>query len=118
MKRLSLLIIAFLMACCNRKEVDITGAWFRFVPGGSRWGQGIQLNPDSTAFSIGINNLILESWEREGDLLILKGKRVINRIAFAFTDTLVIDKRTNQDSLFLRQGDNVQAFGRGKTSSE
>ena len=33
-------------------------------------------------------------------------------INIAFTDTLTIDRKSTDDSLFLRQGTNVQAFGR------
>ena len=50
--------------------------------------------------------------KREGDKLILTGKSVGNGINIAFTDTLTIDRKSTDDSLFLRQGTNVQAFGR------
>ena len=50
--------------------------------------------------------------KREGDKLILTGKSVGNGINIAFTDTLTIDRKSTDDSLFLRQETNVQAFGR------
>lgn len=114
MKRVSILIlVALCIVCCKRKEIDVAGSWSRIdQEGPTRWGQGIQLNPDGTAIAVGIDNLILDSWERDGDMLMLSGKRVISRISFPFTDTLIIEKRTTQDSLFLSQGDKVQVFRR------
>lgn len=112
MKRVPIVILVSLcLVCCKRKEIDVAGAWARIdYDSPTRWGQVIQLNPDGTAVAVGIDNLILDSWNRDGDMLILSGKRVISRISLPFTDTLEIEKRTTQDSLFLRQGDKIQAF--------
>ena len=53
----------------------------------------MQLNADGTASSVNMYTLVLESWKREGDKLILTGKSVGNGINIAFTDTLTIDRK-------------------------
>ena len=111
MKKLLILMLAAASVCCKPKEIDLTGTWTQPVPGqAGGWSQGMQLNADGTASSVNMYTLVLESWKREGDKLILTGKSVGNNIAF--TDTLTIDRKSTDDSLFLRQGTNVQAFGR------
>ena len=106
-------MLAAASVCCKPKEIDLTGTWTQPVPGqAGGWSQGMQLNADGTASSVNMYTLVLESWKREGDKLILTGKSVGNGINIAFTDTLTIDRKSTDDSLFLRQGTNVQAFGR------
>lgn len=114
MKKLLILTLAAAAAvCCKPKEIDLTGTWTQPVPGRTGgWSQGMQLNADGTASSVNMYTLVLESWKREGDKLILTGKSIGNGINIAFTDTLTIDRKSTDDSLFLRQGTNVQAFGR------
>ena len=113
MKKLLILMLAAASVCCKPKKNDLTGTWTRPVPGqAGGWSQGMQLNADGTASSVNMYTLVLESWKREGDKLILTGKSVGNGINIAFTDTLTIDRKSTDDSLFLRQGTNVQAFGR------
>ena len=113
MKKLLILMLAAASVCCKPKEIDLTGTWTQPVPGqAGGWSQGMQLNADGTASSVNMYTMVLESWKREGDKLILTGKSVGNGINIAFTDTLTIDRKSTDDSLFLRQGTNVQAFGR------
>lgn len=114
MKKLLILAMAALGAVgCKPKAIDLTGTWLQPVPGQTGgWMQGMELRADGSACSVNMYTLLLDTWQREGDKLIITGKSVGNGLSIAFTDTLTIDKRSTGDSLFLRQGTNIQAFGK------
>ncbi|HIW98100.1 MAG TPA: lipocalin family protein [Candidatus Tidjanibacter gallistercoris] len=110
-KFLILILAAAATASCQHEEIDLVGTWVQPIPGRTGgWSQGMQFNADGTANSVNMYTLVYDTWKREGDMLILTGKSVGNRIAFPFTDTLYIDKRSNNDSLVLRQGDRESVF--------
>ena len=93
MKKLLILMLAAASVCCKPKEIDLTGTWTQPVPGqAGGWSQGMQLNADGTASSVNMYTLVLESWKREGDKLILTGKSVGNGINIARTTRFSSDR--------------------------
>lgn len=118
-KRLLALAVAVCMvSCCKTEDIDLSGTWIRFEANRSGWGHGMKLDSDGTASEVNIWGVILDSWEKDGDKLIIKGKNVQHRIALPFTDTLIIDKKSTRDSIILRQGDREQMFLRMKDAAE
>lgn len=92
--------LAALTACNN---YDIEGSWVEPVPGIAGMQQGFTLEAGGSASSINMATLQYEKWEKKGDMLILSGKSIGNRQSIDFTDTLTIEKLT-QDSLILKKG--------------
>lgn len=115
---LALAVAACMVSCCKTEDIDLAGTWIRFEANRSGWGHGMKLDPDGTASEINVWGVILDSWEKDGDKLIIKGKNVQHRIALPFTDTLIIDKKSTRDSIILRQGDREQIFLRMKDAAE
>ncbi len=95
------ILAVWLMACSSGASVE--GEWIEPVPGMEHLTQGISLQPDGKASSIHMATLQYESWNQEGDNLILTGKSIGNHQTLAFSDTLVIEKVTS-DSLVLKRG--------------
>ena len=61
------------------------------------------------ASSINMATLQYETWESKDGKLILTGKSIGNHRTLSFTDTLMIEKLT-QDSLILSKGDYVLRY--------
>jgi len=118
MKKICVLTIVALsaIACCN--QVKIEGAWGSLSPCPTKKMQGIVLGEGGVAKAINLKGVCFESWQKEGDLLILTGERIpcpkhlcVDSTAtaladtlpsepIAFTDTFTIQKLT-ADSLIL-----------------
>lgn len=73
--------------------------------------QGIKIEFKGKATSINMATLQYETWENKGDKLILTGKSIGNRQTLSFTDTLTIEKLT-QDSLILNKGNYTLRYAR------
>lgn len=108
-KVLILAAITACTVCCKPEEIDITGTWCHSRPG---WGESLIFRPDGTATSVNLDNIMLEKWRRNGDTLFITGIRIGRPISIRITDTVLIDKRSTNDSLFLRQGDIMIGYGR------
>ncbi|MFR4236551.1 MAG: lipocalin family protein [Alistipes onderdonkii] len=68
--------------------------------------QGIDLKKGGEASSINMATLQYETWVKDGDRLILSGRSIGNGTTIPFTDTLVIEKLTD-DELSLKKGELV-----------
>lgn len=97
---IGLMAAAIFTACGG---TDITGKWVEPVPGMENMTQGIDLRSDGKASSINMATLRYEKWEKKDSLLILSGKSIGNQSEISFTDTLVIQRLTN-DELTLKRG--------------
>lgn len=104
MKRILQLAAVILIASCGAKQEkpSLEGKWIEVVPEGAEYTQGITLNEDGTASSIGMETLKYESWATDDNTLILNGKSIGNGQTIEFSDTLKIIKLTN-DSLTLER---------------
>ncbi|WP_300285859.1 lipocalin family protein [uncultured Alistipes sp.] len=98
------LFASLAFVACN--EADIEGAWIEPIPGMENTMQGIDLKKGGEASSINMATLQYETWTKDGDLLILSGRSIGNGTTIPFTDTLVIEKLTD-DELSLKRGELV-----------
>lgn len=92
-----------LLAACTeapRKEAPLEGYWIEVMPVNQSVTQGIRLDADGCAASIGMHTLRYSAWERRGERLLLTGESIGNGQTIRFTDTLDI-VRLSPDSLTL-----------------
>lgn len=101
---------AVALAACGAAGT-IEGAWVESVPGMEGQEQGVTLTLGGRASSINMATLQYETWERQGDLLILSGRSIGNGQTIAFTDTLTIEKLTS-DALSLKRGGQIINYRR------
>ena len=95
-------------ACSN---VQIEGSWIEPVPGMPEMVQGITLENGGKATSINMATLQYESWEKNGDKLVLSGKSIGNHQTISFFVTLQIEELTTEN-LVLKKGDLVIKYQR------
>lgn len=82
----------------------IQGSWVEPNPIDSTAVQGVKLNQDGTASSIGMATLLFKGWNlTDAKSLVLTGESVGNGQTIPFADTLTVDK-LNADSLVLSDG--------------
>ena len=74
--------------------------------------QGFVLYKDGTAADINVDYVVYESWEKNGDFLILKGKNV-GSVKKDFCDTMIIEKVTDNELILSQSGYSV-TFNRKK----
>lgn len=96
-----LVFSAVLLTACGKNE-NIVGKWMQAVPGLPELKQGFVLEADGKASSVNMATLSYKAWQQEGAFLILSGKSVGNHQVLPFSDTLHIEKLT-QDSLILKK---------------
>ena len=115
MKKLSwvLGLVVLLSGCGDSSEQKLLGRWTEPVPGMADKIQGIDLMADGLAKSINMATLMYESWQKDGDKLILKGRSIGNRQTFLFTDEMTIVKLTDE-TLVLKSGDVEITYTREK----
>lgn len=89
-------------ACSACSKVSVEGEWVEPVPGMENMVQGVKMEDGGKASSVNMATLKYETWKRSGEELILTGKSIGNSQTLAFTDTLTIEKLT-EDSLVLKQ---------------
>ena len=113
MKKESVIVImvsSILLSSCSNSNRDISkdnlvGNWIEVMPVNKHIIQGINLNSDGTASSIGMATLLYDSWEQvDKSKITLTGKSIGNRQTINFTDTLDIVSLKN-DTLTLGKGD-------------
>lgn len=92
----------FILASCgsNNNNTDLTGNWIEVMPVNCNIVQGVTLDADGKAKSIGMATLQYEKWKSEDGKLILWGKSIGNGQTIDFSDTLTIVRAT-VDSLLL-----------------
>lgn len=92
-------IILFSTSCSSRpdeyKEL-FTGHWLERAEKNRHFSQGISLNPDGTASSIGMATLKYDKWAIKDKHLILWGKSIGNRQTIDFSEEwLVVEINAN-----------------------
>ena len=75
------------------------------------------LEADGKASSVNMATLSYKTWQQEGAFLILSGKSVGNHQVLPFSDTLHIEKLT-QDSLILKKGELILRYAKEDTISQ
>lgn len=105
------------IADCMRKNENIVGKWMQAVPGLPELKQGFVLEADGKASSVNMATLSYKTWQQEGAFLILSGKSVGNHQVLPFSDTLHIEKLT-QDSLILKKGELILRYAKEDTISQ
>lgn len=109
LKNLAVVLNVITLTACN--NVSIEGDWIEPVPGMENMIQGISLKTDGKASSINMATLQYEKWEQKDNLLILSGTSIGNHQTLSFTDTLKIEKLT-EDSLILRKGELILKYSK------
>lgn len=99
----SLLSVVLLLSCNSIDTKSLIGNWIEVMPVNQQYIQGVTLNADGTAQSIGMATLLYEKWKVENNKMIFWGKSVGNGQTIDFSDTLNIVKMT-PDSLTLGNG--------------
>jgi predicted small secreted protein len=110
------LSIIFLTNCSNKK-MELVGSWIQSIPGQSVQVQGIRLEAEGKASSINMQTLLYETWEQQGEKIILKGKSIGNGQTISFSDTLKIAKLT-ADTLVLIKGSFERVYTRGDQNKQ
>lgn len=87
------------LVSCEQKE-NLLGTWVEPIPGQETVEQGFTLKENGEAESVNMATLVYDHWQKEGDLLLLNATSIGNGVSFQFTDTMKIEKLT-QDSLIL-----------------
>lgn len=80
------------VAGCGRSvtEDDLCGRWIEVVPEMTPYVQGIELNKDGTAESVGMATLRYSSWRLSGKQIILEGESIGNGQTIPFSDTMEV----------------------------
>lgn len=103
-KSMMLAVAACVLASCHtatqKEEREFVGNWLEVMPVNSQFTQGVTLNADGTAASIGMVTLKYESWSLADGKLVLNGKSIGNGQTLDFSDTLDVVSLT-ADSLKL-----------------
>lgn len=98
----SVILTILLIACVSKSEnLLIHGNWIEVIPSNPSIVQGISIEKDGKANSIGMETLKYDGWKELNDTIILSATSIGTGISFEFTDTLQIVKLT-ADSLILR----------------
>ncbi len=96
-------MIATVLASCsssNKTEQMLVGNWIEVMPVSLDIVEGVTLEKDGKASSIGMHTLLYEKWETKDSKLMLWGKSIGNGQTIDFIDTLSIVSIT-PDSLIL-----------------
>lgn len=92
----------------------IQGTWVEPIPGAVEGHQGIQLNEDGTAGSVGMATLVFQTWSMpRTNTVVLGGESLGNGQTIAFSDTLTLTKLT-ADSLVLSRADGAVVWRLGR----
>lgn len=103
---ISALSLLVLISCTDSKK-QFVGNWIEIMPENPLITQGITLNEDGTATSIGMETLKYHKWKLENESVILWGESIGNGLTFNFSDTLKIATIT-PDSLSLSSNGSYQ----------
>ena len=102
MKKMVIVGLGVIVASCSARYSDesFVGKWIEVMPANPQITQGITIEADGNARSIGMQTLKYEGWKYDGKNLILTGKSIGNGQTIAFTDTLEV-VRLDQDTMSL-----------------
>ncbi len=105
-----LLAMSTLLSCSQDQQ--FVGKWVEPIPGGVIDGvQGFELKEDGSASSINMATLVYETWNVSGDRLILSGESIGNGVSGRFTDTMNV-QRITEDTLILVRGEATFVYTR------
>lgn len=92
MKIRHLLVLLLTAGCfsCSNESGSITGSWVIEMPDQPQHKQGFTLKEDGRAVAINMGYMNFEKWEKQGDKLILSGKKERSGEMTDFKDTLKI----------------------------
>lgn len=96
---ISALSLLVLFSCTDSKK-QFVGNWIEIMPANPMIVQGVTLNEDGTAASIGMKTLLYTKWELDKESIILWGQSIGNGQTIDFSDTMNVVKIT-PDSLTL-----------------
>lgn len=109
LKKATVFVFAIALTACNGESIE--GSWIEPVPSMPDMVQGVTLENGGKASSINMATLQYETWEKNGDKLVLSGKSIGNHQTISFSDTLQIEKLTTEE-LILKKGDLVIKYQR------
>ena len=93
--------LLLLVSCAGSASYEnLPGHWIESMPANPQIVQGIRLDADGGAASIGMHTLRYVGWERHGDRLVLRGRSIGNDQTLDFSDTLEII-RLDADTMSL-----------------
>ena len=93
----AIVLLTLGMVSCTPSPV---GTWVEITGGTEE--QGFTLNKDGSASSLNMGYVVFNKWEKDGDLLILKGDYT-GMVKRTFTDTMKIENLSKTE-LTLSQG--------------
>lgn len=93
------LSIIVLSACTDTKK-ELVGSWLEVMPPDMNYVQGMTLNENGSASSIGMATLGYYDWKVDGKTFMISGQSIGNGQSINFVDTLEIAK-ISADSLIL-----------------
>ena len=71
--------LLLLVSCAGSASYEnLPGHWIESIPANPQIVQGIRLDADGGAASIGMHTLRYVGWERHGDRLVLRGRSIGN----------------------------------------
>lgn len=93
-----ILLMTLGLVSCSPSPV---GKWIELTGGSEE--QGFILNKDGSASSVNMGYVEFTKWEKNGDLLILKGAN-IGAVKRDFSDTMKIEKITDKEMTLSQAG--------------
>ena len=103
------------IACSGNSNLtnQLKGSWIAPINGMPEQMEGFELKDDGLASSINMATLVYEKWETikldNADVLVLQGKSIGNGQTLSFSDTLKIDK-ISENSLTLTQDSYTRTY--------
>lgn len=110
MKKLLFVCFGLILAACG-KNADIEGKWVEPIPNMPGMKQGFSLEQGGVAESINMATLQYDTWQVDGNILILSGKSIGNHQVIDFTEEYEIASVDN-DTLILKNAGVVREFTR------
>lgn len=102
MKKLIITTLSLIvLSACSDNSKKLVGSWLEVTPPGVSYEQGMAINEDGTASSIGMETLKYSDWKLDGKSFMISGKSIGNGMSFDFVDTMKIAKLSS-DSLILK----------------
>lgn len=95
-------ITAVMLTACGGNAIE--GEWVEPVPGMENQVQGFDLKAGGKASSINMATLQYDNWSKDSNMLILSGKSIGNHTTISFSDTLTIEKLTDNELIVKKEG--------------
>lgn len=95
------------------KPAPVCGTWLEPIPGMEPRMQGFTLHEDGRAESVNMATLQVESWKREGEDLVLRGKSIGNGQTIAFERRCRIES-LDEEALVCREEQLLHRYRRAQ----